>query len=214
MRTAAATVFLAALVLSPSGKASAETPASVVPGPKGPGLHLQVRTYDQTALAPEIRGGMRQATEAVLATAGIQLAWVSCDPGLEAASCPAPLGRHELALRLVRLAPTDTTGAVTLGYSLVNPTDRSGALATIYVDRVSRLADLSALDMPTVLGRAVAHEIGHLLLGTGGHSPAGVMRAIWSPQDLLSNRPGDWAFTPREAGQLQSALTSRRTSRQ
>jgi hypothetical protein len=35
------------------------------------------------------------------------------------------------------------------------------------------------------LGRALAHEIGHYLLGTGEHSPHGLMRASFAPQDLL-----------------------------
>ncbi len=156
---------------------------------------------------------MRQVAGSVLAAAGIQLTWLACDPGFEAAGCPAPLERHELALRLVRLPAPDAGGTVTLGYSLINPLDRPGALATIYVDRASRLAGQGALDLPTVLGRAAAHEIGHLLLGTNRHSNVGVMRATWSPADLLRNRPGDWAFTVEEADRLQRALMQRTRTR-
>jgi hypothetical protein len=37
------------------------------------------------------------------------------------------------------------------------------------------------------LGRALAHEIGHYLLGTAEHSSHGLMRASFAPQDLLED---------------------------
>ena len=86
---------------------------------------------------------------------------------------------------------------------------RSGALATVYVDRVATLAGASAVDAPTLLGRAIAHEVGHLLLGTSAHARIGVMRAVWSPDMLRHDRPGDWLFTPHDALALRAAVHAR-----
>jgi hypothetical protein len=37
------------------------------------------------------------------------------------------------------------------------------------------------------LGRALSHEIGHYLLKSKGHTPHGLMRAMWPSDELLSN---------------------------
>jgi hypothetical protein len=48
-------------------------------------------------------------------------------------------------------------------------------------DTVSR-----ALRDGTLLGRIVAHELGHVLLTTTGHSPAGLMKPVFDLRDVLS----------------------------
>jgi len=49
-----------------------------------------------------------------------------------------------------------------------------------------------------LLGRAVAHEIGHLLMGTNQHSASGIMRARWSRCDLRRGQPDQWRFMRAE----------------
>jgi hypothetical protein len=81
------------------------------------------------------------------------------------------------------------------------------------VERVSALAATCHLDVRTLLGRAIAHEVGHLLLGTADHAPDGLMRAAWSQHALRHERPGDWVFTPRDAQAMRDAVRMR-TARQ
>ena len=50
-----------------------------------------------------------------------------------------------------------------------------------------------------LLGRALAHEIGHLLLGTTPHASTGLMRALWSTATLKRDNADDWLFTPADA---------------
>ena len=85
-------------------------------------------------------------------------------------------------------------------------TTRSGALATIYIDRVTWLADSAGVDARLVLGRAIAHELGHLLLGTNAHSDAGLMRAVWSCDALQRNTTVDWLFAPADASAMRQAV--------
>jgi hypothetical protein len=56
-----------------------------------------------------------------------------------------------------------------------------------------------------LLGRAIAHEVGHLLLGSGYHSERGVMRAEW-PDQMLSGTATDWGFSTREAARILTAF--------
>ena len=185
-----------------------------IPAPAAADGPVVVRTYDASGIAEADHAAARYVATAILEEAGLDVVWLACDratAGMTSHPCLSPLGAHELAVRLVRLSPqgTDDHHVVTLGYSLVETEVRVGSLATIYVERVAGLAASATVDLPTLLGRAIAHEIGHLLLGTGTHSGAGVMRAVWSPRMLRRNKTGDWAFTTREAKALRDAVRRR-----
>jgi hypothetical protein len=82
-----------------------------------------------------------------------------------------------------------------------------GVLATVYVDRVLNLVRRLDIDQRTLLGRTIAHEIGHLLLATNRHSTSGLMRELWSPEELLASRADDWALRPFEAAAIRQRLT-------
>jgi hypothetical protein len=174
---------------------------------------IVIRTYDASGLPEADRGAALAAAITILEDTGLAVARLACEEVDGAAlvhPCRSPLGSHELSLRLVRLAPTDTGAThVTLGYSLVDTQVRFGSLATVYVDRVADLGVASRIDLPTLLGRAIAHEVGHLLLGTAAHARAGVMRAVWSPEALRRSLAGDWLFTPRDAQALRAAARRR-----
>ena len=77
-------------------------------------------------------------------------------------------------------------------------------MATIYYDRVLHVARRAGLDASDLLGRAMAHEIGHLLLRVPGHNRSGLMRAVWTDAELAQNRRDDWSFTDAERLRLQA----------
>jgi hypothetical protein len=173
---------------------------------------VQVRVYDTTVMLAADQTVALRAAAGVLAAAGIDVTWVMCG---EAGSgnprvCDVPIGRSEVAVRLVRLpGVTSYRGELELGYSLVDTTAAAGALATIYVDRVQWLAAQSGVESPFVIGMAIAHEIGHLLLGTNKHSASGLMRAVWSRQQLQRHEATDWRFTKDQAAGMVRAMRDR-----
>ncbi len=61
---------------------------------------------------------------------------------------------------------------------MVDLEGQAGTLATIYEDRVESLATEAHVDSGRLLGRAIAHEIGHLLLGTASHARAGADASV------------------------------------
>jgi hypothetical protein len=68
-------------------------------------------------------------------------------------------------------------------------------------------------DPAAILGRAIAHELGHLLIGTPVHSPHGLMRALWSQTELRRNRSDDWVFSADQADLMRrSAARSARAA--
>jgi len=93
--------------------------------------------------------------------------------------------RSYLAAVIARSVPADYFPGA-LGYAL--PDAEIGVNATVFYDRIERFSESGAMpgeiDLPSLLGYAMAHEIGHVLLGTTGHSPDGIMKARWSQADF------------------------------
>jgi hypothetical protein len=99
--------------------------------------------------------------------------------------------------------------AESLGCALIDLQHRAGTLATVYPDRINAVASRAGVDAGMLLGRAVAHEIGHLLLGTAHHSAGGLMRALWSDQELQRGLTADWTFAPDDVAQIGRGLAAR-----
>jgi predicted Zn-dependent protease len=62
-----------------------------------------------------------------------------------------------------------------------------------------------------VLGHAIAHEVGHLLLNQQGHSALGIMRGEWGFADLRDAADGLLLFTPQQGEFLRADVRSRNT---
>jgi hypothetical protein len=71
----------------------------------------------------------------------------------------------------------------------------------VFYDRVEALAaKLGAethANAAQILGHAIAHEIGHVLLSVQTHSAAGIMRGVWNFWDLQNVSYGYLLFTPK-----------------
>lgn len=98
--------------------------------------------------------------------------------------------------------------AVGVGTSLIDPVLQAGRLATVYVDQVDAMARRSNTDRVAILSRAIAHEIGHLLLGTTEHTRSGLMRGIWTAEELRRNQVEDWQFSPFQRTILRARIAA------
>ena len=97
-----------------------------------------------------------------------------------------------------------------LGYSFVDVETQTGVLATILADRVNRKARRVRISFDVLLGRTVAHELGHLLLGTNDHTQAGLMRSMWSNEDLRGG-PAAMRFSTPDAARMTLGPSERDT---
>ena len=73
------------------------------------------------------------------------------------------------------------------------------------------LAHQAGADSRALLGRAIAHELGHLLLATTTHGPVGLMRALWSQDEVRRGFALDWAFAPTEIAAMRRRAEGRQT---
>jgi hypothetical protein len=108
-------------------------------------------------------------------------------------------------------------------YSQQAPAGRPDAVITVSLQRAQRMADAASRGelaeavrmmwarsrLPILMGRAVAHEIGHYLLESREHSEDGLMRPQYMPDDV---RQGQGYGLDAAHVERIHALWSRRTS--
>jgi len=189
--------------------------ATIAGAERSPRLEVTVRVYNTLAVAGHQLRTAERTAGAVFDDAGITVRWRRCawpqrPPIRPNDRCGAVLEPTELVVRLV-IAPTDVDPSV-LGYSLVDGLTRTGTLSTIFADHLERLAARVRLNRGTLLGLTMAHEIGHLLLGTNLHATEGLMRARWTDETLRHRVTQEWQFSSAEISQLLSAVGARTTA--
>jgi hypothetical protein len=97
----------------------------------------------------------------------------------------------------------------TLGFAFVDGDTGGGCLATVFADRVLAMAQGAKVGVAELLGRTLAHEIGHLLLGTNHHAQHGLMRARWSATDLRRAGAAQWQFDREEGEAMRNGIANR-----
>lgn len=166
-----------------------------------------VRVYDANGVLAGTNGQALDQASKALEAASIDVIWRRCPAS---PSCDAPLAPGELAIRIVRApAPPRYSGTLPLGDAMIDTRGGTGVLATVYVDRIEWLAHEAGADSRALLGRAIAHELGHLLLATTTHGPVGLMRAHWSQDEVRRGRPRDWNFAPTELAAMRRRVEAR-----
>jgi len=158
---------------------------------------LTVRVYDNADVPKAALRAALETAAQTLRPADLEVTWLSCSVS-SGGRCTVPPGRGELMVRLIRAGKDSAAGDDSLGTALVDPATGTGVLATVYVDRVERLARGSEGDLGTLLGRAMAHEIGHLLMGRSAHAVRGLMRPRWTRAEVSRNARSDWRFDAPE----------------
>jgi hypothetical protein len=86
--------------------------------------------------------------------------------------------------------------------------DGVGGYADLFYQRVAEMHETSQVNMSSILGHGIAHEIGHLLLGTNSHSASGIMRVRWERAELTSVSKGTLFFSAFQSRQMRTKLAS------
>ena len=177
-------------------------------------IDVPVRVYNTSNLQYDLVDRALVVAEGALAPAAVYVDWRRCPPEridipettVRSPMCARPLRAGELAVRVVPMpVPRGYSGTLPLGDALVNRNSGAGVLATVYADRVIWLAKAAGTDLTALLGRAIAHELGHLLMGTSGHGlQGGLMRAVWTREELRWPRPEDWQLATSDVARIRS----------
>ncbi len=189
------------------------TPQSTAPA--GGGMSIVVRVYDYAGVSRGTLAKAEKEASRIYGEAGVELAWLDCATSQPEAekhpACELPSGTLPVDLRILpaSMAARMKSNCDELGRAL--PSSRTGSASTAWVfnQRVQLLAESKVADRAQILGHAMAHEIGHLLLGPNHHSKWGIMRAEWDRQHLEEASQGQLLFTPDQGRLIRSELRAR-----
>jgi hypothetical protein len=173
-------------------------------------LAVQVNLeFDRSITSNTIKAIARDEAAAVWRVYGVELRWT--DSGARAAvTLDVIVGRYRQRVEL------DGSPAV-LGYTTIASAPAAPAPIRVSFDAVDSLIErrpgadplLHQREIGTALGRVLAHEVGHVLLGAPAyHDPDGLMRATFPSDDLVRPERSLFRLTPHSVARLQVRITS------
>jgi hypothetical protein len=170
-------------------------------------LKMSVRVYNYAGSSTDMLRFAESDAARIFAKAGVHLEWHECPFPARAETadspCAAPLAPSDLQLRIVkRVSLMRKHADAEIGGFTV------GNLATVQMEPLLEAGRPTACLPYQMLGRAIAHEFGHALLGPG-HSSRGIMQARWGEQALGFAAVNEIVFTPDQEKALQLAVEAR-----
>lgn len=189
-----------------------------------PTITIHVRNY--VGVAPQTLTEAEKVATEIYRKARVNIRWANVP--LAAENGQLNSARHEtytLADIQLSILPDDMVGLLGLQNNVMGLAPGTGPdRGTVYVFdskvrtlywRMSSVYTNGEMDrhvsMDQVLGHAIAHEVGHLLLNQQVHSPHGIMRGEWSFLDFRDMTSGLLLFTPEQAEYLRADVRSRNT---
>jgi len=203
------TAVIATTLALPAGSVLGKTGRAI-----GSEQTLSIHLYDRAQVPTGVLHSATVEASRIFRAATIRITWerpsveAPRDQGIDMSDMRSvaphlPDERPYLVVRLVRRVPA-TVFPSALGFAL--PLARSGAQVTIFYDRVEESTRSVDTASYVVLGHALAHEIGHVLLRSSEHASVGLMQARWSPTSWRLASAGLLAFCPEEAERMCAGL--------
>ena len=166
---------------------------------------VRVVLHDSASVGEATLAEAREFSAAVFRAAGIEI-----DSAADASTCAAGGTARAFCVQVLLRPhhPQFEPGRVrTMGVALAADVHR--AVVSVYLDAVADVARRYGQPLGKVLGIALAHEIGHVLLPPPSHSSSGIMRPSWEGDTLRHAISGDIAFTDRQAALMRDRLNTR-----
>jgi hypothetical protein len=173
--------------------------ASTTPEPR-----LEVLVYNHAGVTASIMAPVADLVTSIFERAGTTLVWRDC-PGPE---CPETFSPNSLVVKVIRREnrsrmnwPSGACGVAALA--------SAGPGFYAFIDYDCVVASGTPTETSSILGHAIAHEIGHLLLGDRSHSVAGVMKGRWGVVEKIYVQQRRLFFGPEESVRIRDALRRR-----
>jgi hypothetical protein len=152
---------------------------------------------------------MQAAHEAsrIFQKAGVDSVWIVCqNSNLGSTAPPDCLSPVDLAHLSLRIVPwSSQLGDSTFGIAFLSE-EGVGVYSDVFYPLVEKLHSDCDASLSRVLGHVMAHEIGHLLLGSQSHSALGIMQPHWQRAELRRIGMGTLLFTAEQARSMRQKL--------
>jgi len=170
---------------------------------------VTISVYNNASIPAQLLAGAIEQASRIFLKAGLQTQWLECSIGVigvqRSPDCEAPFGPTHLALRIV--PGSWANGDATFGIAFLSA-EGKGVYCNVFYSSVEKLHTDWHVSIPPILGHVMAHELGHLLLGTHAHSEIGIMLPKWHGSELRSLTMGRLLFTPQQARAVREKLFS------
>jgi hypothetical protein len=180
-----------------------------------PAIRVLVANFSQAS--PSIVAAAEREAGRILGQAGLRASWLECSVGPSTVSLQDPCQKApeaaDIRMRILPAPVLDKFQDSVFGFA-VHP-----VLASVYYEFAFRRAkrDDAEFELPIILGCVMAHELGHLLLGSNSHSDKGIMLPRWEVNQVRQLMMGTLLFTPDQARlirlEAQTRTKSQRDSR-
>jgi hypothetical protein len=140
--------------------------------------------------------------------AGVELEWVNCAGqagSLSQAQCLDNMMSLGLVVRIIPRART--LGDDIFGVSFLD--HDAGTYADLFFEPVEQLYEQNrGISLAPILGDVLAHELGHLLLGSNAHSRDGIMQPHWTREQLHRVATGQMRFSKEQSARMRTRIAS------
>jgi len=163
---------------------------------------IKVRFYDRAGVGVQTLERAERQVKLIFKRVGVEAEWVEdAEPQFR-------------ILIVEQMDPVMASRGDVFGYAPRDPDGTSSGMAYVAYTPIRAFVRNPEpggprLNASEMLAYCIAHEIGHLLLPPGSHSPTGIMRARWRSTDLALIATGRLLFTPEQAKIIKDQAVQR-----
>jgi hypothetical protein len=172
---------------------------------------LILSVFNDASVPAEILAHGEARAAHILAQTGIHVEWLNCAAGgshiPDQFEQPSPCSRIGYPSHLsVRIVLTGRSVREDIFGEAYTDSEGKGTYIKLYYSHLAEPNAHLPLGEGELLGYVIAHEVGHLLLGTDSHSHEGIMQGRWEDHQLREAGKGNLQFTPSQAGLMREHL--------
>ncbi len=204
-------VVKALFVLSWFALFQASTGTTLARAREAPPVVLALSVFNDAAAPGDVLEQAERRVGQILARAGIEVEWLDCsiagahvaDQFEKPSACSSIAYPAHLSLRIVR---SGKSVKEEISGEAFADAEGKGTYINLYYAHLVKANTLGLLGDGELLGCVMAHEIGHLLLGTDSHGREGIMQSRWENAQLRSAVKGELQFTLPQAAAMRERL--------
>lgn len=165
---------------------------------------ITVLINNTARVSESILAASESEAAAVFRVAGIKVEFAECNGQITMQNiCSQVPGVDQFVVHMVATGRTSSDSVFGVAFLGENGT---GKYCDVFFDRIERANQNFGSGVPALMGTVMAHELGHLLLGSQSHSSQGIMRAVWDVRSLQGIGIGRFLFTRKQAVLIKERL--------
>ena len=178
---------------------------------------LQVFLYNYSPLSSGDLKVAKEVASGIYENVGVGVDWLDCYLAEEELKHNPECGKLTPSTLVVRILPRSKAEGLkqppaALGFAMLGNSGERAHYSSVFYHRVEELSGIWTASRPVVLGHVMAHEMGHLLLGQGGHSRTGLMTADWNRRELERVNQRTFIFNSQQAKEIRARSLERHSS--